>query len=107
MSVPKCKECEQHIRIKSTGGRYSHNCVRLNLRDIASQTTVHGSPKWCPKRVVKGIGGEAMKDYCPKCKSENVTITDDFYEDENGIMQECGDRWSGHCNDCGWDYVLY
>jgi hypothetical protein len=49
---------------------------------------------------------EFPKDKCPKCKSENVKIEDDFWEDENGIMQECGDRWSGHCNDCGWDFIL-
>ncbi len=51
--VPKCKECEHHKRIKlARNGRYSHNCAKMNLEDIASQNTVHGSPVWCPLRKV-------------------------------------------------------
>jgi hypothetical protein len=49
---------------------------------------------------------EFPKDKCPKCKSENIAIEDDFYEDESGIMVKCDDRWDGHCNDCGWDFIL-
>jgi hypothetical protein len=49
---------------------------------------------------------EFPKDKCPKCKSENVKITDIFYEDEDGSQLKSDDSWDGHCNDCGWDFIL-
>ena len=45
---------------------------------------------------------EFPKDICPKCKSKNVTITDIIEDGET-----LDDLWDGHCNDCGWDYILY
>ncbi len=43
------------------------------------------------------------KDTCPKCGSDNVTITK-VLDDETGEWVE--DLHDGKCNDCGWDYVV-
>ena len=48
-----------------------------------------------------------MKDTCPKCKSEDITITQatDFNEDTD-IEENVEDLYNAHCNSCGWDYLI-
>jgi len=76
-------------------------CNCSNAGSDACETCVLSSDPPSQWRSIK------IKDTeCPKCKSENITLEDDFYENEDGEMEECGDRWNGHCNDCGHDFIL-
>lgn len=47
-----------------------------------------------------------QKDRCPKCKSENIEITDIYDTEEDGTITKRNDIWDAHCNDCGWDFIL-
>ena len=47
-----------------------------------------------------------QKDRCPKCKSENIEITDIYDTEEDGTITKRDDIWDAHCNDCGWNFIL-
>lgn len=51
-----------------------------------------------------GMNLEMPKEKCPRCGSENVTITD-CIDDETGEKIET--LWDGKCKDCGYTYILF
>ena len=40
---------------------------------------------------------------CPKCKSQNIELVLSI-DDEDGMA--IPDLSEGHCNDCGWDFLM-